>query len=94
LPRLDYWVAAEGDDAESATAVNTLAGQLRRAGKSVEYAFRWSSLGRQLKAASTARARRAVIVKRDAAATSMVTVKDLDTGDENTVRLDSWIAQA
>jgi histidyl-tRNA synthetase len=94
LPRLDYWLAAEGDDAESATAVNTLAGQLRRAGKSVEYAFRWSSLGRQLKAASTARARRAVIVKRDAASTSMVTVKDLDTGDENTVRLDSWVAQA
>jgi len=94
LPRLDYWLAADADDVETAHAVNALAGQLRRAGRSVEYALRWSSLARQLKAASTARARRAVILKREGAASGLVTVKDLDTGDEDTVRLDSWIAQA
>jgi histidyl-tRNA synthetase len=94
LERLDYWVAADADDDDSALAVTSIAGQLRRSGRSAEYAFRWSSLARQLKAASSARARRAVIVKRDAADTGMVTVKDLDTGHEESVRLDSWIAQA
>jgi histidyl-tRNA synthetase len=94
IARLDYWVAADADDADSSLAVASIAGQLRRAGRSVEYAFRWSALARQLKAASTARARRAVIVKQDAAATGVVTVKDLDTGDEKAVRLDTWIAQA
>jgi histidyl-tRNA synthetase len=94
LARLDYWVAADADDDDSALAVTSIAGQLRRAGRSAEYAFRWSSLARQLKAASGALARRAVIVKQDAAATGMVTVKDLDTGHEESVRLDSWIAQA
>ncbi len=94
LARLDYWVAADADDPDSSLAVASIAGHLRRAGRSVEYAFRWSSLARQLKAASSVRARRAIIVKQDAVATGVVTVKDLDTGDEETVRLDSWVAQA
>jgi histidyl-tRNA synthetase len=93
VARLDYWVAAEADDEESTLAVTSIAGRLRRAGRSAEYAFRWSSLARQLKAASGVHARRAVIIKRDSGP-GMVTVKDLDTGNEESVSLDSWIAQA
>jgi histidyl-tRNA synthetase len=87
-------VAAEADDEESTLAVTSIAGRLRRAGRSAEYAFRWSSLARQLKAASGVHARRAVIIKRDSGPAGMVTVKDLDTGNEESVSLDSWIAQA
>ncbi len=94
VARLDYWVAAEADDEESTLAVTSIAGRLRRAGRSAEYAFRWSSLARQLKAASGVHARRAVIIKRDTGPTGMATVKDLDTGNEESVSLDSWIAQA
>ncbi len=77
----DYWVAYT-DPAQLAEAME-VAGALRRAGSSVEYALKAQQLGRQLKAASAAGVPEAVIVRED----HTLILKSLASGEERTVRL-------
>ncbi len=77
----DYWVAY-GAPAQVGEAMR-VAQALRRGGASVEYALRVQQLGRQLKAAASAGAPNAVIVRED----HTLILKSLVSGEERTVRL-------
>jgi len=75
-PTLDVWVAFENEgDLAKAMRVAT---EQRRAGKSVEYALRPMQLGKQLKCATSAGARVAIILRSEGSAVK----KDLATGAE------------
>jgi histidyl-tRNA synthetase len=73
---LDYWIAYE-EPASFGKAMQ-VATTLRRSGKAVEYSLHHVQLGKQLKAASSAGAARAIILRQD----GKEVVKDLATGDE------------
>jgi histidyl-tRNA synthetase len=75
-PVLDYWVAYE--DSTHVSHAMRLATQLRRAGHSVESAFRAGALGKQLDAARKAGAKAVVITKAD----GTLRLKDFATGTE------------
>ncbi|HET7449105.1 MAG TPA: histidine--tRNA ligase [Gaiellaceae bacterium] len=87
---VDYWVA--GADTVAMPRVMGVAARLRARDRSVEYALREQALGRQLKAAASAGARRVVIL-RDASGEE-ATVKTLADGNEQVVRLDDWLQTA
>jgi len=87
-PAPDVYVAA-GDDVDAAT-VRATVGALRRQGQRVEYALRPQQVGKQLKAAVSAGAARALILRGDA--TGQGTLRDLVSGDETTVTLATWLA--
>ena len=84
-PTTDYWVA--GDDESLLPAVMSVASQLRSKDRSVEYALKPQQLARQLKAASSAGARNAVIIKRADYEKGEVTLKDLEAGTEKSLSL-------
>src|SRR5687768_3232804 len=81
----EYWVAADED--VEVTDVMGVAEQLRRHGRSVEYALKPQQLSRQLKAASAAGAANAVLLKRGEYSAGRVTIKDLKAGTERTLAL-------
>jgi histidyl-tRNA synthetase len=81
----DFWIA--GDDESLLPSVMQIAAKIRRRDRSAEYALKPQQLSRQLKAASSAGARNAVIIKRDEYEKGDVTVKDLEAGTERTVSL-------
>lgn len=83
--RTDYWVAA--DDSSMVAEVMSVAAELRRRDKTVEYALKPQQLSRQLKAASAAGADNAVLIERDAFAKGEVRLKDLKAGTERTLTL-------
>lgn len=86
-PSLDYWVAPADD--EQRRAATRVAGALRRDwSRAVEYPLRPQSLGKQLKAATAAGARLAVIVHDDERAT----VRDLTRRTQFDVDLPRWLA--
>ncbi len=87
--RTDYWVAGE-DDALT-TQVMSVAAELRKRDKSVEYSLKPQQLSRQLKSAVTAGAGHAVLLKHDAFAAGEVTVRDLQAGTEKDVSLEDFI---
>lgn len=89
IARTDYWVAS--DDAALLVDVMMVASELRRRNRSVEYALRPQQLGRQLKAAATAGARKAVLLKSDRYMLREVTVKDLEFGTEQSLPLDEFL---
>ena len=91
-PVLDYWVA--GDDETLELRVMQVAAALRGRDHSVEFALRRQALGRQLKSAAAAGARRAVILQLERTQRGEATVKDLADGSEETVRLDDWLLTA
>ena len=84
-PATDYWVA--GDDDSLLPEVMSVASQLRSRDRSVEYALKPQQLARQLKAASSAGARNAVIIKRADFEKGEVTLKDLEAGTEKSLPL-------
>jgi histidyl-tRNA synthetase len=84
-PVTDYWVAA--DDESMLPVVMTVASELRRRDRSVEYALKPQQLARQLKAASSAGAKNAVIIKRAEYEKGEVTLKDLEAGTEKSLSL-------
>jgi histidyl-tRNA synthetase len=88
-PVLDYWVAF-GEDLGAADAMR-VAHRLRGRGRSVEYALGPQKLARQLKTASTAGARHAVVLTVADQAAGAAVVRDLATGLEDRVTLDAWI---
>ena len=85
----DYWVAA--DDESMLPEVMTVAGRLRAKSRSVEYALKSQSLARQLKTASSAGARKVVLLRRDDFANGKVIVKTLADGSEQSVALDTLL---
>jgi histidyl-tRNA synthetase len=85
----DYWIA--GDDESLLPSVMQVAAKIRKQDRSVEYALKPQQLSRQLKAASSAGARNAVIIKREGYEKGEVTLKDLEAGTERTVSLDDLI---
>jgi len=85
----DFWVA--GDDESLLSTVMEVAATIRRRDRSAEYALKPQQLSRQLKAASSAGARNAVIIKRDEYEKGEVTVKNLEAGTERTVSLSELI---
>lgn len=87
-PSPEFWVAA-GDDVD-AHVVRSTVGALRRAGRRVEYALRPQQLGKQLKAAVSAGAAEAVILRGDAPGAA--TLRNLASGAETTVVLSDWLA--
>jgi histidyl-tRNA synthetase len=89
---VDFWVAGE-DDAMLGDVMR-VAAALRRRGRSVEYALRSQTLSRQLKTASAAGARQAVLIQREPLGRGMATVKSLADGTETAVRIDEWLASA
>lgn len=89
LPRTDYWVA--GDDESLTADVMSVAAELRRRDRSVEYALKPQQLSRQLKAASAAGAERAILIRRDSFAAGTVVLKDLSKGTEQSLQLTDLI---
>ena len=87
--RTDYWVAAE-DDALT-TQVMSVAAELRRRDRSVEYSLKPQQLSRQLKSASTAGASHAVLIRRDRFEAGEITVRDLQAGTERSMPLAEFI---
>jgi histidyl-tRNA synthetase len=91
-PVLDFWVAGE-DDALLGDVMR-LASTLRGRGHSVEYALRSQSLSRQMKTASSAGARRTVVLRHSDVAQGRATVRSMADGTEASVQLDTWVASA
>jgi histidyl-tRNA synthetase len=85
LSQTDYWVA--GEDESMFREVMSVASVLRSRDHSVEYALKPQQLSRQLKAASAAGARNAVLIRRDTFAKGEITLKDLKAGTEKSLPL-------
>ncbi|AHG90928.1 Histidyl-tRNA synthetase [Gemmatirosa kalamazoonensis] len=91
-PAIHYWVAYD-DPALLPMAMHT-ATLLRRLGYAVEYALREQSLDKQLKAARSAGAVAAVLLKRDTLASSQsVTLRRLADKAEETLTMSAWMDQ-
>ena len=69
-------------------AINTLATQLRKSDVPAEVAFDGRSMKAAMKGADRSGARFAVIIGEDELASSAATIKDLDSGEQNSVALD------
>jgi histidyl-tRNA synthetase len=78
-------------DVTDGTAAVDLSQQLRVAGVATDRAFDGRSMKAQMKAASKSGARFAAIVGDDERAQSVVTLRDLDTGDQSTVESDGVV---
>ncbi len=89
---VDFWVA--GEDERLIGDVMRVATALRQRGRSVEYALRPQSMGRQLKTAAAAGARQVVLLHHEALGAGNAMVKTLDGGTETAVRLEEWLAGA
>ena len=85
----DYFVVWVG--AEQRAPGLELSHRLREAGHSVMYSLRSQGVGKQLKAASRAGAERAVIIGPEEAAAASATVRDLETGRQETRTLASLL---
>ena len=91
-PAIQWWVAA--DDAALLPLVMRVATLLRRTGHSVEYALREQALGKQLKAAASAGAVAAVLLRKQALAEGgTVTLRRLADGVEETLPISAWMDQ-
>ncbi len=91
-PSCDYfmiWVDAE----QRATALEA-AHRLRESGRSVMYAYRSQAVGKQLRQAARSGAARAVIIGPDEAAAGSATVRDMATGRQETLAMESILAGA
>jgi histidyl-tRNA synthetase len=89
-PLLDVWVAYA--DAGLLDDAMRIARQLRDRGMAVEYALGGQQLSRQLKAASAAGAREALVLQPADLERGEAVVRHLSNGEEARVRIDEWIA--
>jgi histidyl-tRNA synthetase len=87
-PAPEFWVAA-GEDVDAST-IRSAVGALRRSGRRVEYALRPQQISKQLKAAVSAGASHALILRGDTP--EQGTVRDLQSGNETSVVLATWLA--
>lgn len=89
-PAVDFYLIDAGP--EFFPTVLGLTGQLRQGGWRAEFSYRRQPVGKQFKAASAARAKRAVIVGVECTNRQVVTVKNLVTGQQFEVSLGSFYA--
>jgi histidyl-tRNA synthetase len=91
-PQVDYWIAVE--DLELLPVAQSTASLMRRLGHSVEYPLREQALGKQLKAAVSAGARTAAILRRAALAErGEVVLRSLVDGTEEPRQLGAWLEE-
>ena len=91
-PGCDYfmiWVEA-GQRASALEAAH----RLREAGRSVMYTYRPLAMGKQLRQAARSGAARAIIIGPDEAASGSATVRDLATGKQETLALETLLLAA
>ncbi|HET7276099.1 MAG TPA: histidine--tRNA ligase [Longimicrobiaceae bacterium] len=88
-PILDYFVVAVTEDERP--GILGLAHRLRSAGRSAEYTLRHQGVGKQLKAAAAAGARRAIIMGPDERAEGIVVVRAMESGEEIRLPIDKLI---
>ena len=87
--RLEYYlIHVTPDERDSVLAI---AHRLREHGRTVEYSFRDQSVGKQLKAAAGAGARKAVIVGPDERRDGLVVVRELSGGEEVRIPLERLV---
>lgn len=84
--RVEYYLVYVTPDERD--SVLQMAHRLREHGRSVEYSFRHQSVGKQLKAASAAGARKAVIMGPDERAEGVALVRELSGGEEVRIPLE------
>jgi histidyl-tRNA synthetase len=84
----EYWVLASDD--QDFHLVQRIAGELRRRGRRVEYALRPQQMSKQLKAAVSAGASKALVL--DSNALASATLRDLVSGEETRVVTMDWLA--
>ena len=89
---VDFWIA--GEDDALIGEVMRIASALRKRGRSVEYALRSQTLSRQMKTASSAGARQAVVLRRGELSQGRATVRAMADGTETSVELEAWLANA
>ncbi len=91
-PVIDYWIAVE--DPDLLPVAQSTASLLRRLGHSIEYPLREQALTKQLKAAVSAGARAAVILRRDAlAGRGEIVLRSLTDGHEESLELGKWLEE-
>ena len=91
-PQVDYWIAVE--DMDLLPVAQSTASLMRRLGHSVEYPLREQALGKQLKAAVSAGARTAAILRRSALAErGEVVLRSLSDGAEESRQLGAWLEE-
>ncbi|HUO83740.1 MAG TPA: ATP phosphoribosyltransferase regulatory subunit, partial [Thermoanaerobaculia bacterium] len=83
---VEYCVIAVNDAVR--TAALEMVASLRRSGHSAMYPYRAAGVGKSLKAAAAAGAKRAILIGPDELAARVVVVKDLSTGTEARVPID------
>jgi histidyl-tRNA synthetase len=89
VQRLEYFLVAVTPDEKE--PVLQMAHRLRDHGRSVEYALRHQSVGKQLKSAAAVGARKAIIVGPDERADGLVVVRELSGGEEVRVPFDRLV---
>ena len=89
VQRVEYYLVYVTPDERE--PILELAHRLREHGRSVEYAFRHQSVGKQLKAAAAAGARKAVILGPDERAQGEVVVRELAGGEEVRIPLERLV---
>lgn len=87
----DYIVAVTPEQRADVLAI---VGELRDQGRSVEYALRHQSVGKQLKSAAALGAIRAVIVGPEEVAEGVVVIRQMETGEESRVPRSEFIGAA
>jgi histidyl-tRNA synthetase len=91
-PSIHYWVAY--DEPEVLPLAMQIATLLRKYGYAVEYALRDQSFDKQLKAARSAGAVAAVLLRREALASSQsITLRRLADKAEETMTIQAWMEQ-
>jgi histidyl-tRNA synthetase len=88
-PRVDALVIPV-DDSTRVAAMKIVA-ELRRAGKSTQFPYKLSGVGKTLKAAAAAGVRHAIVVGPDEVAAGTLMVRDLDSGTEQTMTLREFL---
>lgn len=89
-PVVDVYLIDAG--AEFFPRILELTGRLRQGGWRAEFSYKRQSVGKQFKAAAAARARRVVIVGQESVDRQVVSVKDLGSGQQSEVAIDSFLA--
>jgi len=70
----------------------SISSDLRRAGIKCDLSYKTSALGKQLKAASDSNAAKCIILGREFIDSNQVIIKDMSTGDQETVKIKDLIA--
>jgi len=88
--KLDYFIAF-ADDKYKRLAID-FTSKIRRAGKSADFSYKGGKLGKQLKEASSRKAKNCIIIGSEIENEQLV-VKDMDTGEQEIIDKDKFFKQ-